>query len=421
MQDDVILDLEAETLVWCGETFRSRSVGLLRFIAFLAWEGAGREVGALALNRVLSSVAPRQIQRYIDKLEATGWAILAYQNKTVGPWRLVPRLSCVQGATAMRDWLLGKPVILPTANVSLSGFQSWVDQTYSYVHAEIDELDGNTPKCDLDSGNLDLLGSLMQARALILIDQLEVAQQLLDTVLNSSVVCDMAQPLKIQSKLLSARIAYNRSQFVLAERVLASVHVADLADLFNQGQYHNLQGLLHCHELKSLAWACSQDFDLPALNISHDQKEALSEQCHHAIAHFKHALSCWLASFSPQFVQAALFNIGNTLYAKARCGLGTVAGSDYQAAAAWLIECIRYCRKNFTGIETRLCEVTLIHLILDAKLQISDWPELWSMFSKEPPTLIWLAQAILKEAKVWAVPAEIERAKQLLNRIKHQS
>lgn len=348
-----------------------RSPGLCRFIdtlrqAYPDW------VDLATLRQALPGIAPRQLARFVDRLEAEGLPLLHYETKTRGPYRLAvaPDTLCIAAMpTPPRSG-----AAIPSPGTAVAGTletccrEAWIAWLLALIRATLALNDGHLAEPD---GALDCLDEAARAaRQLpawadsIVIVRRANALERLSRYREASACLRRADTLRRHGyphpgvgqrvHLIRAKIRYSQGRFAEAETSLTAARGQGDAD---SPGWLNMRALLSGRQIPGAKPDDARS--LLAASLS-DLLEAIGH------------IFLWNGDSS--LLDALCFNVGNNLLRGVRHGV--LAPDCADLAMQWLAANQLVCRKLGIGDDSILINLLLVDVGLDHGYSIEHWPSL---------------------------------------------
>lgn len=377
------ISVSSRTLSCGSAKLAGRSIGLFRFVAYLAWmqEQHGQVwVGLGELSRALGVLHGRQLQRYMDSLSEAGLAVVDCGSKTRGPYRLASAVApAIFDVTLeqLAEFLhlpasIATPPTQDSETALLADNGDFSAALRALVRADASYY-GGTLAGSAD-GAYELLQPLVNAgpadlRAVALFKQAMVCQRLgRDTDLAALLASAEAMVAEQQSaqhaqllarlRLIHAKSLLDEGHRLAAAAILGKVRPRDCADGFVLGRYYNLRGLIAFHELR------------------HEHRQT-ARQAHNKMneepplpllariaADYRQALAAQITCSDYQGLQATCFNFGNALLFSYREFPLDESSRWLDAGIGWLAHCDAICRQFGVGSDSRWNRIVLIDLAL---------------------------------------------------------
>jgi tetratricopeptide (TPR) repeat protein len=370
-------------VVYRDRRLATRSVGLLRFIAYLWWKREHHPNASWVtpdeLVRILDHPSPKQMQRYVDMLDSARLPLIEYRSKTTGPWRLTlpaKQLEVDRKAEALTAWLNFDPARAHTEveNLQMTALEANLREAL-LVDASHAEQGVNSQDADkavaayralLDiPGTPDAMKASLLQRLCLLHRQWQDFPawredlSRLDKLLASGKL--QQGDFEVRRRLLQMFLLYDEGKKQDACHVLERIDPSEVNDIFTLGRYHNAMGLAATWQLNS---HCT-------LNISGCQGAESGCGLNRALDHFSKALGYALAVNDYAGLEGICFNIGNVLR---HCMHGVGDTADYtrlHEAARWIGLCEMICHRFGVGGATQGSRLILVDLALHGNLDFS--------------------------------------------------
>lgn len=370
-------------VVYRDRRLATRSVGLLRFIAYLWWKREHHPnaywVGQEELIRILEHPSPKQMQRYVDMLDSARIPLIEYRNKTTGPWRLAlpaKQLEIDRKAEDLSAWLNFDPARAHTevATLQMGALETNLREALlvDAAHAEqgVNNQDADKAvaayRVLLDMpGTPDVMKASLLQRLCLLHRQWQDFPawrgdlSRLDKLLASGTL--RQGDFEARRRLLQMFLLYDEGKKQDACHVLERIDPAGINDVFTLGRYHNAKGLAAAWQLDSHCTA----------KTSGCQSTGAGCGLNAALDHFTKALGYALAVNDYAGMEGICFNIGNML---CRCmhDLGDIADDTrLHEAARWIGLCEMICHRFGVGGSTQGSRLILVDLALHGNLDFA--------------------------------------------------
>lgn len=358
-------------LFYRGHGYRLRSPGLLLFLELLQ-RHAPNWVDLAAINAVLPGIAPRQLARFIDNLEALQLPLVSYETKTRGRYRLaVPAAEVglhARGAVSQNPSLSAPPrsqaALAPVALPQLLD-ENWIAWTIELVYSQLRLSDGHLGD---EGGALTSLACAELAcrslppwarsvvdlrRALVLgkTGQFREAQHCLRRVC-TAIRSGLAHPGAARRlPLILAKLDYDRGRYGPAETRLGELPPPVGVD----AGFLNMRALLNGRKLL----AAGPD-EAPAIlaDVLADLTLALGD--------------IFLGNSDTGTLDCLSFNIGNNILRAVRQGILPPGAADF--ALQWFACNRLVCRKFGIGDESILVDLLLVDVGLEFGYSVARWP-----------------------------------------------
>lgn len=401
-------------LSYRSRTYRLRSSGLFRFVEFLL-QHAPAWVDLAAIDALLPGIAPRQLARFIDNLEALQLPLVRYETKTRGRYRLAvpaeeiglhapgrcPAESLVIGSSSRQAALA--PVALPQL---LDG--NWIAWTVELVYSQLHLSDGRLGE---EGGALTSLACAELAcrslppwarsvvdlrRALVLgkTGQFREAQHCLRRV-GTAVRSGLAHPGAARRlPLIRAKLDYDRGRYGPAEARLAELPPPTDAD----AGFLNMRALLNGRKLLAAG-----PVEAPAILacVLADLTLALGD--------------IFLGNCDIGTLDYLSFNIGNNILRAVRSGILPPGAAD--SALQWFACNRLICRKFGIGDDSILVDLLLVDVGLEFGYSVARWPRGLTGGLSDITDLGMLLAEALEHARRMGNPLEI--AECLLRQVRY--
>jgi tetratricopeptide (TPR) repeat protein len=361
----------------------TRSVGLLRFVAYLWWK---REyypnacwVGPEELLRILEHPSPKQMQRYVDMLDSAQMPLIEYRSKTTGPWRLAlpaKQLEIDINAEALTNWLNFDPARMDTAqaNLQMGELEANLREALlvDAIHAEqgVDSQDGHQAVAAYRTllnmpGTSDVMKASLLQRLCLLHRQWQdfsawkedLAR--LDDLLSQGILNQ--GDFDARRRLLQMFLLYDEGRREDACHLLERIDPSEIRDVYTLGRYHNAMGL-------AATWRLDKSCSLKTSGC-HGAESACGLNA--ALDHYSKALGYALAVNDYAGLEGISFNIGNVLR---RCLDGSKDIDDdahLHDAARWIGLCEMICHRFGVGGATQGSRLILVDLAFQRNLDFA--------------------------------------------------
>lgn len=356
-------------LSYRGRTYRLRSSGLFRFVDLLQ-RHAPAWVDLAAIAAVLPGIAPRQLARFIDNLEALQLPLVSYETKTRGRYRLaVPAAEVglhARGAVQQNPSRPAppRPQAAPVALPQLLD-ENWIAWTVELVYSQLRLSDGHL---DDEGGALTSLACAELAcrslppwarsvvdlrRALVLgkTGQFREAQHCLRRV-RTAIRSGLAHPGAARRlPLILAKLDYDRGRYGPAETRLSELPPPVGVD----AGFLNMRALLNGRKLLA-----ASPVEAPAIlaDVLADLTLALGD--------------IFLGNCDIGTLDYLSFNTGNNILRAVRQGILPPGAAD--SALQWFACNRLVCRKFGIGDDSILVDLLLVDVGLEFGYSVARWP-----------------------------------------------
>jgi len=371
-----------------------RSPGLFRFIGLLR-QAYPDWLDLAAVHQALPGIAPRQLARFVDSLEAEGLPLLHYETKTRGPYRLAVAPDTLRIGTVPPPSRPSTATPLPSPAVpgalETCCREAWITWLLALIRATLALNDGHLADPD---GVLDCLAeAALAARQLpawadsIVIVRRANALERLSRYREASACLRRADTLRrygyphpgVSQRILliRAKIRYNQGRFTEAETCLAAARGHAMAE--GPG-WLNMRALLSGRRIPD---AAPEDAPLLLAASLSDLLEAIGH------------IFLWNGDSS--LLDALCFNFGNNLLRGIRHGV--LARDCADLAMQWLAANQLLCRKLGIGDDSILINLLLVDVGLDHGYSIEHWPPLLQGQLNHAGDLVQLLADSLRQAR----------------------
>ena len=370
-----------------------RSKGLFAFLRVLQEAHPGW-VDMASLVATLPGTGPRQLARYLDSLEDAGLALVSYETKTRGPFRLAVAPETISFAgTPLPDVQPRTALPAPASVEALDVFlaPAWVAWVLALLHATLATHEGAL------SG---------EEGALSYLDSAETAAAELPTWAAAVVHVHRAHILERESRYREAAHCLKRVETAVrqghAHPVAASrAQIIRAKMRYDQARYDEAERLLgllphqgdfNCpHSLNMQALLAGRKF----LNAGDEEAPRLLAQ---ALSHLAEALGLvFLWHGDSSLLNALCYNFGNNLLRGVRRGM--LPDSCADTAMQWLAANLLACRKLGIGDDSVLTNLLLVDVGLEHGYSMARWPPLLRQGLNAYGTLEDLLTASLADAR----------------------
>lgn len=433
----VHIDLQKRAISVDDQVLTSRNRSLPLLVAFLAWRfqkhGVREWVSIETLGGVLGHAHPKQYQRYLNALENKGLRVVAYENRTCGPWRLADAVGEVSFDLSDAELTALFPPSPQPAQ--------WQDDDARLLtmieqisKADVHFADGDLESsrqcfqglCDDEQvapGDADL-AVLVQLRIARLCtrhsrwDEAAVALDRAERMLKHQTGA-ISIDLSLNLHIARAKLFYDRGCFSQAMAILKHLPMQQCHDALTLAQYHNLAGLFEHRYLRLAAEA-----DKP---LSSDDIE---QSLHTSLGHYRRALIFYLLLGDYFGVQAVAFNIGNVFACSSQYGWADAEICVHERAIRWFKLCMTLCNKHSLVDDSVLCALVMVKTAIARQMPFSrflaltenwfvscsDWPALGQWVHQEAVRIgnrLEIAESLQLRAEIEAAYGSPQRAKDL--------
>lgn len=356
---------------YCGQSYRLRSAGLFRFLSLLHGNGLAW-VDLAAIDGVLPGIAPRQLARFIDTLDALHLPLVHYETKTRGRYRLaVPAEALVFNAGAVVGEAGDVPRQLGGAEpiAACDGFglldENWLVWTIALVHAMLQMSEGRLfnetgaqASVDVAAGACHTLPawtkSVVDLRRVLILGKQSNLREALHSIrrVNTALRAGRAHPgVGRRARLVHAKMYYDRGLYARAERRLGNISPQPCLD----AGALNMRALLNGQRF--LAASPAKAFNFLSMVFS-DLTEALGE--------------VFLGNADSGMLDCLTFNIGNNILRGVHKGIFPPTAADI--ALQWFACNRLVCRKFGIGDDSVLVDLLLVDVGAEFGYSITHWP-----------------------------------------------
>ncbi len=378
MKNPLLINTRNKELVFGGKRFSTRSPGLIKFVAFLAWRSRKADscwVGLSELGPVLGAVHPRQMQRFLDALTTAELPLVDFESRTRGRWRLACSVSDASfdldeetalrcylnqeqlgtiGAGIGQDWLQFNDRLLVMMGGILSFDHDFHGGELAVAHdiARFCALDKEGGvRADLAAVALFRVAQCCSQESLF--DEAKATLRALESTISQGEV--HIPGLAGRALLLKAKISLNQGRVLEANAILDSFDLKNCQDTYTLGRYYNMKGLL---AYKKLCLELNVNESDPSL------KTMPWPRTLEILGYYRQAIIFETAVSDYQGTQSTAFNIGNLLMFAYRQIAVPDAEMVLERGIGWIAQCEIVCNKFGVGGDSIWSRLALIDIAL---------------------------------------------------------
>lgn len=419
------ISLRQRRIAWGEAVLSSRSQRLIHFVAYLAWRfcvnGKPEWVSVDTLAAITHFDHPRQFQRYMDTLQTAGMeAVVEYQTKTCGPWRLgtnvkqvafdlsgteldvlFPSLDAPSDSAIDDEWLFA---IVNQLSIADACFHNgYLADSRRYAESLLDSWNNITT--DIAT---QVLLQLHIARSCVRATQFDAAASALaaaDNILQNNPEKTRID-LQIKVKLAWAKLHFDQGQFLRATAILQQLPIRDCHDSHTLAHYHNLAGLAAHRSLR-------MDTDAGKSLTDEEVKARINE----SLNHYRFSVVSYLLIGDYNGVQAVCFNIGNLLACDGLRQLPLKPPCPPEQVIRWFILSETICNKQSVGGDSIWALLMALKTALNHEMPLSHLQEISAGLFAGFTDYLAAGQWICEEARRIGNQLEIAESLELLARI----
>lgn len=377
MKNPLLINTLDKELVLGSKRLRTRSSGLIKFVAFLAWrsrKAASSWVGLSELGPILGAIHPRQVQRFLDTLNDAALPIVDFESRTRGRWRLTQSVMEVSfdldedalrlyfnqkqleivGPEIDRNWLQFNDRLL----LMMGGILSFDHDFHGGELAAARNVARWCANDEVAGAHADLAAIALFRVAQCcsqesLFDEAKAALRALEGMVSQGKV--HIPGLAERALLLKAKIFLNQGKIIEANSILESLNLKNCQDAFTLGRYYNMKGLLG---YKKLQLAQNIEENVPSSEI------IPWPQVLEILGYYRQAIIFETAVSDYQGTQSTAFNIGNLLLFAYRRRAAPDPDLVLERGIGWIAQCEIICNKFGVGGDSIWSRLALIDIAL---------------------------------------------------------
>lgn len=422
----MLIQLLERSASFNGVTLKTRSKELIRFVGYLGWRfhslGTSDWVGIEEMRGVVGSAEPKQFQRYLDKLQESGLAVVEYRHKTKGPWRLVEKVKQVSfdlAADELARWFPAPPSLHHQSASPAGNYQELFDFVELCAKADANFYEGNLA----DEGECSSLNILSNGHSLNLPPNLSILLHLkiTRTCMRASRYEEAAANLKqaegiaarhpaphselnYRIKLVKAKLLFDQGKTPQSRALLDSIPIQECHDSHTIVGYHNLMGI---HLKRKLRLAIE------------GEKSCTEEWAREIVTrgsnHLQHAIAMALSINDYYQVEASCFNLGDLLIFAYRHVPQLREATFVEDGLRWLALCESVCNKLGVGGESVWALYVMLKTVVMEDLSLDYLKSLTGNLFSRFTSFEAAAEDIYKEAQRLGNRPEMADAQALLH------
>jgi hypothetical protein len=340
----------------------TRSTGLVEFLNVLV-EAYPSALDFKEVETYFPRIDPRQVARYVDKLEGDHVFIIDYRTKTCGPFRLsvapneiqLPKLARLQDEDEFA--CLPKPKKLDSDNLDTFLSPQWIPWVDNLTQAN---LCLNNSYLGVNCDPFSFLNSASDAAK-----KLPLWTKLVVSICRAHILERKSLYGKAHSALKCLKSAKNQGQ--IPDNIFVRGRLCEAKILYDQGCYQESEVILN-QLPESIKYTPPLWFNIQALNLGQKFLQSNADHAQQRIL-LSETLSALMLAFSDVFLMhgdsslldALSFNIGNNLLRGIRKGV--LPPSHVTTVLQWFALSIFISRELGTGSHSVLTQLLIVDVL----------------------------------------------------------